>query len=137
MYSDQSLPAEIFGIGEIDDTVFVTDESGNWVFSFQGYFDEMGEVGDRLGMDTYCLVVDPGQRTCYGGVVECLAVNSELRLVLTEEAADALKVPPNLSFTLRLPVEELAILKAALSKILTSGRSDAIPEHLEFDICES
>jgi len=33
-----------------------------------------------LGMDTYCLVVDPGQWTVYGGVVECQL--SDDRLVL-------------------------------------------------------
>src|SRR6185436_4563776 len=37
--------------------------------------DDEEEVDDELerddGMDTYCLVVDPGQATYYGGVIEC------------------------------------------------------------------
>lgn len=38
-----------------------------------------------LGMDTSCLVVDPGQATAYGGVRECELTERRLRLVLSAE----------------------------------------------------
>ena len=55
------------------------------------------------GMDTYCLVVDPGQATHYGGVIECEITGTELRLVLTEEAARTLGMPRHTRFVLDLP----------------------------------
>jgi hypothetical protein len=42
----------------------------------------------RLGMDTYCLVVEPGQRTVFGGVVECELSDGRLILRLTDGAAE-------------------------------------------------
>jgi len=38
---------------------------------FMECYDAEDEQNISLGMDTYCLVVDPGQWTVYGGVVEC------------------------------------------------------------------
>lgn len=61
-------------------------------------------------MDTYCLVVEPGQATHYGGVVECELTDTELRLVLTERAAGTLGMPQHTRFVLDLPPGQREIL---------------------------
>ena len=82
------------------------------------------------GMDTYCLVVDPGQATHYGGVIECEITGTELRLVLTEEAARTLGMPRHTRFVLDLPPHQREMLGRGLRRVLTSGRADAIPRVL-------
>jgi hypothetical protein len=82
------------------------------------------------GMDTYCLVVHPGEATCYGGVVECELRGSDLRLRLTEEAAETLGTPTDLRFTLVLDSAKVQMLGRGLSRVLTSGRPDAVPRRL-------
>lgn len=39
---------------------------GSWSLSFIECHDAEDPQEIRLGMDTYCLVADPGQATCYG-----------------------------------------------------------------------
>jgi hypothetical protein len=81
--------------------------------------------------ETYCLVVDPGQATFYGGVVSCEISDSLLLLLrLSEEAAENLGTPSDMRFTLALDPAKLAMLRRGLFRVLTSGRSDAVPPHL-------
>ena len=61
-----------------------------------------------LGWDTYCLVVDPGQVTHYGGVVECQVTDTQLRLKLTAEATHHLAIPTEVTFALDLPAEQVS-----------------------------
>jgi hypothetical protein len=82
------------------------------------------------GMDTYCLVVDPGQATYYGGVIECEITGSELRLVLSEDAAGTLGIPRHAHFTLDLAPHKRELLGRGLQRVLTSGRADAVPRLL-------
>jgi immunity protein 10 of polymorphic toxin system len=83
-----------------------------------------------LGMDSYCLVVDPGQATCYGGVRECELLGDRLRLLLTEEAAAALGMPTESRFRLELPADVLGMLRNGLTRVLVSGNPDSIPTRL-------
>jgi hypothetical protein len=85
------------------------------------------EQGIALGMDTYCLVVDPWQAAAYGGVLECELTDDRLRLVLSQRTAQALRTPPRLEFTLALQEEQLAMVARGLARVLTSGRPDAVP----------
>ncbi|MDQ1305817.1 MAG: hypothetical protein QG671_1649 [Actinomycetota bacterium] len=80
-----------------------------------------------LGMDTYCLVVDPGQATAYGGVLECEVTGRRLRLALTDETADELGLPSRPEFALDLTEEQLAMVRRGLRRVLTSGRPDDVP----------
>jgi hypothetical protein len=81
----------------------------------------------ELGMDTYCLVVDPGQATYYGGVRECEIKAGVLRLLLTCEAAQTLGLPTEALFRLELPTAEAAVLSVGLSRVLSSGRANERP----------
>lgn len=92
--------------------------------------DVVDEQDVDLGMDTYCLVVEPGQATYYGGVRECELVDDRLRLLLTEEAAATLGMPTETSFRLELPPDQLIILRRGLARALNSGRPDSIPTRL-------
>jgi hypothetical protein len=78
-------------------------------------------------MDTYCLVVDPGQATHYGGVRECELGGGRLRLALTAAAGDSLSMPVDTSFDLELTPREVDMLSRGLAKVLTSGRADEVP----------
>jgi hypothetical protein len=75
-------------------------------------------------------VVDPGQATHYGGVIECEITSTELRLVLTEDAASTLGMPQHTHFILDLPPHQLELLARGLQRVLTSGRADALPQLL-------
>ncbi|MFC4110731.1 Imm10 family immunity protein [Micromonospora zhanjiangensis] len=77
--------------------------------------------------DTYCLVVDPGQATHYGGVRECHVTDRQLRLALTPDAANTLGLPTNVTFELDLPDHQLAMLRQGLVRVLTSGHPEARP----------
>lgn len=88
------------------------------------------EQDEDLGFDTYCLVIDPGQRTSYGGVRECVLANGRLQLVLTPEAADSLDVPASLTFMLDIPENLQQTLRRGLRQVLTSGNPLQIPERV-------
>jgi hypothetical protein len=122
--------------GEDDDSdVYVlglresTDEDAPSLLLMECHHDE-DEEEIALGMDTYCLVVDPGQATSYGGVRECDLVDGVLRLRLTVEAAEELGLPVETTFELALDAERLQMVRRGLSRVLRSGRADARPARL-------
>ena len=128
-------PPVLRDAGEADDGVYVvgvresTDpEAWSLLFMECGPEDEH-EVD--LGWDTYCLVVDPGQATFYGGIVDCEVTATELSLVFTEDAASTLGMPMRARFVLDLPDGKREMLGRGLRRVLTSGRADAVP-HLRF-----
>jgi hypothetical protein len=137
------VPRVLRDAGEDDGEVYVvgvresTDPEA-WSLLLTEFDDEDDEDDDEDddylerddGMDTYCLVVDPGQATYYGGVVECEITGAELRLVLTEDAAITLGMPRHALFVLDLPPDQRALLARGLQRVLTSGRADAVPRLL-------
>jgi hypothetical protein len=134
--SGEYLPEVLRDAGEDDDEdlyivgVRETTDPESWTLMFMESYDDGDEQEISLGMDTYCLVVDPGQATCYGGVLECEVGDAALFLRLTEDAAGNLGVPTELRFALDLDAEKLAMLRRGLTRVLTSGRPDAVPQHL-------
>lgn len=122
--------------GEDDSDVYVmgvreTTDPESWSLLFMECFDADDEQEIELGMDTYCLVVDPGQATHYGGVRECEIRGAEWRLVLAEDAAATLGLPVEQRFVLDLPAHQRDLLGRGLRRVLTSGRRDAVPDRLE------
>jgi hypothetical protein len=119
-----------------DDGVYVIgvsehpDGAGR-VITIQLDLDEPGEQDIGLGHDTYCLVLDPGQHTIYGGITECVIEKQTLRLRLTPDAARDLGVDPSLRFDLDLAHDQLALLRAGLRRTLSAGRADARPIRLQ------
>jgi hypothetical protein len=106
------------------------DDPESWSLCFMACYDAEDEQEISLGMDTYCLVVDPGQRTFYGGVAECELNDDRLILRVTEQAAEALGTPTEMSFALALDSTKLASLRRGLRRVLTSGRANAVPQCL-------
>jgi hypothetical protein len=102
------------------------------LIEFDGDDEEYGD--DELerddGMDSYCLVVDPGQSTFYVGVIECEIAGAELRLVLSADAANTLGMAQRTQFILDLPPHQREMLGRGLQRVLTPGRADAIPQLL-------
>ncbi|SCL64313.1 hypothetical protein GA0070603_3765 [Micromonospora chersina] len=72
-------------------------------------------------------MVDPGQATHYGGVLECEVTGTRLRLTLTSEAAQELALPTDATFDLQLSADQISMLKRGLTRVLTSGRRNARP----------
>ncbi|MEU8315329.1 MULTISPECIES: Imm10 family immunity protein [unclassified Micromonospora] len=127
-------PSTLRDVGEEDDGVYViavgdTGEPESWQLALMECDEDALEDPQEiaLGFDTYCLVVDPGQATHYGGVVECEVTGTRLRLKLTSEAAQALALPTDATFGLHLTADQVSMLKRGLTRVLTSGRSDARP----------
>jgi hypothetical protein len=128
-------PPVIRDVGEDDGDVFIiaireADAAGSWTLMFMEPYDVEDPQEVQLGMDTYCLVVDPGQATCYGGVRECVLDGERLRLTLTAEAADSLGMPVGTSFGLELSPQQVDLLSRGLARVLTSGRADEVPQRL-------
>jgi Immunity protein 10 len=130
-------PTVLSDAGEDDSDIYIlgvreTAEDDSWSLVFMECDDDDAEDEQEiaLGMDTYCLVVDPGQATFYGGVLECELTAGQLRLLLTEEAAKALGTPTELSFALAMDVEQVRMVSRGLARVLTSGRPDAVPRQL-------
>ena len=101
-------------------------------------FMEAEEDSDGDELDSYCIVVDPGQATSYGGVVSCeiqptpelSPAHHILRLRLTTEAATELEIPTDTTLALELDDNGLALLRRGLRRVLTSGRHADIPATL-------
>jgi hypothetical protein len=139
-----SVPPMLRDAGEDDSEGYVvgireSTDPQSWSLLFMECDDEDEDGGEEDdedewerddGMDTYCLVVDPGQATHYGGVIECEITGDELRLVLTEEAASTLGMPEHSRFVLDLPSHQRELLGRGLQRVLTSGRADAVPRLL-------
>jgi hypothetical protein len=128
-------PAVVSDVGEDDGDVYLVGirEAGtpdSWSLLFMECYDAEDPQEIDLGMDTYCLVVDPGQATYYGGVRECELGGGRLRLALTEEAASSLGMPVDTSFDLDLTPQQVGQLGRGLARVLTSGRADAVPQRL-------
>ena len=102
----------------------------SWSLMFMASNDAEDEQQISLGMDTYCLVVDPGQWTMYGGVVECELSDDRLILRLTERAAEKLRTPTAMRLGLALDSAKLEVLRRGLRRVLTSGRANAVPQRL-------
>jgi hypothetical protein len=136
------VPPVLRDAGEDDSEAYVigvreSTDPQSWSLLLMEFDDEDAddeEDADELerddGMDTYCLVVDPGQATYYGGVLECEITGTELRLVLSEDAASTLGMPQRTQFILDLPPNQREMLGRGLQRVLTSGRADAIPQLL-------
>jgi hypothetical protein len=128
-------PAAISDVSEDDSEVYTvgireTAAPGSWSLSFMECHDPGDPQEIKLGMDTYCLVADPGQATHYGGVQECELDRGRLRLVLSGEAAGSLGLPAAISFALDLTPQQVDLLSQGLARVLTSGRVDTVPQLL-------
>ena len=128
-------PAVIGDVGEDDSDGYVvgireTGASDSWSLLFMECGGAEVPQNISLGMDTYCLVAGPGQATCYGGVRECELGGGRLRLTLTEEAAGSLGMPVETSFALDLTPPQVDLLGRGLVRVLTSGRTGAVPQRL-------
>lgn len=128
-------PAVIGDVAEDSRDVYVIGirESGatdSWSLMFMEPYNAEDPDEIQLGMDTYCSVVDPGQATYYGGVLECELRGDRLRLTLTPEAAASLGMPVDPSFALELTPQQVGLLGHGLARVLTSGRADEVPQRL-------
>jgi hypothetical protein len=130
------VPDVLRNAGEDDDNVYVVgvqeslDDPESWALLFMECYDADDEQNISLGMDTYCLVVEPGQWTAYGGVLECELSDDRLTLRLTERAAEKLGTPTDVSFGLALDSTKLEVLRRGLRRVLSSGRANAVPHRL-------
>jgi hypothetical protein len=131
MTDGRRIPTTVSDVGEseTDDGGYVlglreTTADESWSLLLMAY-DE--EDRDEPGLDTYCLVVNPGQATYYGGVLQCRMTGTELRLRLTPEAADILELPADIRFGLELTADQVELMGRGLNRVFTSGRSDARP----------
>lgn len=131
------VPSTLSDVGEDDSGGYVIGvresvSAQSWSLLFMECTDEdLDDEEIDLGWDTYCLVVDPGQATYYGGVLECRVTDGQLHLKLTADAADTLGLPTDVTFALDLPADRVSLLKRGLTRVLTSGRADAQPTTLQ------
>ncbi|MFF8601519.1 Imm10 family immunity protein [Streptomyces sp. NPDC015232] len=108
-------------------------ESGDeesFALEFQGGFGEPDEQNIRLGMDSYC-VVTPDQNTAYGCVRTVELEGNLLRVTFDPASVDDLYLNDSVvEAVLHAPVEDVARMREALTRILTYGRTDALPTFL-------
>src|SRR5467141_4046727 len=109
------VPDVLRDAGEDDTVVYTVGvraslDPESWSLIFMECYDTEDEQNISLGMDTYCLVVGPGQWTVYGGVVECELSDDRLILRLTERAAEKLRTPAEMGFGLALDLSLSMVL---------------------------
>jgi hypothetical protein len=68
--------------------------------------------------EPYCITLEPGHATDYGGIAEWEVNARRLHIRLTPAAAHEMGVPPDLTFDLALDDRELTILRAGLQRTL-------------------
>ena len=127
------LPSTIRQAAEDDSEVYLLGlraerHPGSWSLLFFEAIEE-DDYGES-GMDTYCLVIAPGQMSYYGGVREWELTDGRLRLLLTRDAAEELGLSPEIVFALELVEEQRHLLERGLTRVLTSGRADQIPQRV-------
>jgi hypothetical protein len=136
-WCDDGPPATLRDVAkdEVNGVFIVTaseqPEGGGRCITFQ--IDAEGAVADddTDGFDTYCVVLDPGQHTVYGGVSECVVDDGQLSIRFTEGAAHTLGQGRILRCELALDESQLATLRYGLRRTLDAGRPDARPARLE------
>jgi len=87
----------------------MANDQQSWSLLFMEADDDPDMLGAGDGLDSYCLVVDPGQRTYYGGILECELLGDALRLKLTPEAAETLELHQE---TRTVPEEQERVLRS-------------------------
>lgn len=89
-----------------------------------------------LGMDSYCVVFEPGQATVYGGIRRCELETEPagsqkpgvLILEFDEISAEVLGAERIVVLELNLAGHQLEMLREGLRRILASGRRAAWPD---------
>ncbi len=89
--------------------------------------DDLDDQDLGFGFDSYCLVVEPGHATVYGGVLECELQDTSLRLRLSDDAAGVLGLPADTTFPLDMSTAHMHTLRHGLRRVLTSGRPSDHP----------
>jgi hypothetical protein len=112
-------------------TVSELPRGGGRCLTFQIDTDSSVADDDPDGFDTYCVVLDPGQHTVYGGGSECVIDDRGLFVRFTEDAAETLGQGRVLRFQLALDEFQLATLRYGLRRTLCAGRPDARPTRLD------
>ncbi|MGH3729436.1 MAG: Imm10 family immunity protein [Micromonosporaceae bacterium] len=133
--AERCVPEVLRDAGDDDSDVYVVGvresaDSESWSLLFMEPYDMDDEQEVAMGMDTYCLVVDPGQATFYGGVIDCAISDNRLHLALSAPAAQELGTPTEMTFSLMLTPDQLRVLRRGLTRVLTSGRRDTFPRRL-------
>ncbi|HET9118345.1 MAG TPA: Imm10 family immunity protein, partial [Pseudonocardiaceae bacterium] len=72
--------------------------------------------------EAYCITLEPGHATHYGGIISYNIVGRRLHLQFTPAAASDLQVDPSLTFDLHLDDQHLTTLEAGLQRTLSTPR---------------
>lgn len=89
--------------------------------------DDHDPADDEDEDSLYCVVLDPGQHTITGGIVECPIRDHNLTITLTAEAARTLTVRPVLQFRLDVSEDQVATLRNGLRRALSTGPAHSRP----------
>jgi Immunity protein 10 len=76
--------------------------------------------------EPYCITLEPGHATRYGGIANYTIAGDQLNLQLTPAAARELRVDPNLTFDLAVDDQQLAALRAGLQRTLSAHPSSSV-----------
>ena len=99
----------------------------SFALEFQCGVGEPDEQDIRNGSDSYC-VVTPDQNTAYGCVRTVELEGNVLRVTFDPAYLEDLYLDdPVVEAVLHAPVEDIARMTEALTRILTYGRPDALP----------
>ncbi|MDQ1010189.1 hypothetical protein QFZ82_004674 [Streptomyces sp. V4I23] len=104
-----------------------SEDEESFALEFQGGFEEPDEQDIRNGCDSYC-VVTPDQNTAYGCLRTVELEGNVLRVTFDPAYLEDLYLDdPVVEAVLHAPVEDIARMTEALTRILTYGRPDALP----------
>ncbi|MER5910474.1 Imm10 family immunity protein [Streptomyces sp. NPDC001982] len=83
-----------------------------------------------LGMETHCLVT-AGQGTAYGCVREAVLTGNVLRVALSPDSLDDLRLNDSvIEAVIEAPAEDIVQFREVLAQVLNYGRADAVPSRI-------
>ena len=131
------LTARVMG-GEVDDVDEVVEaglaehaDGSGWALLFQRTDHEPDEQDIRLGMDSYCLTTGGGL-TVYGGLRRAELDGRLLRLTLSVEAADILRLAEVVTVRLEVEAALRQVFVEMLPRVVLWGRSEERPDLVGF-----
>ncbi len=96
-------------------------EPTSWSIIFMESDADPDDEDIEMGMDSYCIVVDPGQATWYGGVRECQLDGNQLSMTLDSDASVALGLAERTTLELLVSQDDLAMVRNGLKRVFSSG----------------
>ncbi|MFB6989521.1 hypothetical protein [Streptomyces sp. NPDC056304] len=127
-FTARAARTEVDPDGNFTEAALAEGEDGSgFILMLMAGEEEPDDQEVAFGMDTHCLVT-AGQGTAYGCVREAVLTGNVLRVSLSPEALEDLRLNDSeIEAVIEAPGEDIILFREVLAQVLTYGRADAAP----------